>query len=174
MDLVGVSGSVDGITVREFGTGAVRQTEFTFVNAVCPIADGGAFGIGNLVLATLPLGVNFFIGATGRLTLAFANATDANLVGSIGTAAAATDGTLTSTEANIAPSTACAIASGVGTLTIKSTAALMAAGVIDGSSSANVIRLNFATSTDPVGTKNLTLNGKIVVTWLSLGDATGI
>lgn len=174
MDLVGTPAAVDGLSVREFGTGAVRQTEFTFVNVQATLVDNGTTGAGSLLLATLPLGLNAFLGAAGRLNLGYSAATQAGLVAAVGTVAAAADGTLSGTEANIVPSTACAIASSVGVFFARSTAALFAAGVIDGTSTANQIRLNFgASAEDPGANRTITINGRLTVTWMSFGDGTG-
>lgn len=169
---VGQKGSGTGtLEVVECGAGMYRQTVFRFRDFKVQIADNSTTGSGNAKIYTFPQGVIDIVGATGQLDLDYSVTTDANLVASLGTAQAGADGTLTSTEANVAPSASAAIAQNRGVATFKTSSRV---GLIDGSSAALGLFLNFATSSDPAGTQTLTINGNLVVSWGNIGYGQGL
>jgi hypothetical protein len=175
MNEVGSVPSGAAVTAREIGTGAVRQTEFTFNSATLSITDNGTTGSGSLQIYDFPAGVIGILGCTGKLTYAYSAATDASMLSSVGTGAINADGDLGDAgEGNVVPSTASAIATSAGTFTAKSTSTEFAASVNDGAATAKDLYLNMATASDPAGTQTVTITGKIVVTWINFGDATGI
>lgn len=171
-DVGAVNSAVPGLSVEECGgSGAVRQTVFTFNSVAFTLTDNGANGSGGLKLYDFVKGITHILGGSGKLTISYGTVTDANLIGSVGTVTATADGALTSTEANIIPSTACATTAGAGTFTAKSTTTGV---VVDGSSAAASIFLNLATSSDPGTNNSITITGKLMVTWLSHGDAASV
>lgn len=167
LDQVATIPVVSGLSAKEYGFGPVRQTVFRFVNVPFTFTDNGTNGSGSLKIADLPKGVCNVLAAAGRIGVTWGTVTDAGLVGAVGTAAAAADGTLTSTEANIVPSTASAASAGSATFTAKATAS----GIFDGTSTATGIYVNFASANDPTTNNSMTLNGYLVVTWVQNGDA---
>lgn len=145
-----------------------------FVNMPVTLTrTSGSIASGSATVMTFPAGLDIIDGAVLRITSIAADGaslTAANLVVSVGTVAADTaNGTLTSTEANIVPSTAAAMAaSAVGVVEARTTTV---PGLLNGTSSANVVRLNFATSDDITSTRTLTVNGYLLVTARSLGNS---
>ena len=169
--LVGTIPSVAGLSVQEFGVGSVRQTLLTFSSFRVTLTDNGVTHAGGAKIYDFPAGLVHVKGITGSLTIASSEATSANHVCSIGSVVGNTsaNGTLTSTEADLVASTAAAIASSAGTFNAKSTAALMAANVFDGTSTALGAYLNAAGGADDVGgTRDFT--GTILITWENFGD----
>lgn len=129
---------------------------------------------GSAVIMTFPRGLDYLLGATLRITSITADGaslTTANLVVSVGTVSAGGDanGTLAAAgEATIIPSTAAAMTtSAVGVVVARTTTI---PGLVDGTSTPNNIRLNFATSNDIASSRTLTVNGHFILTAASLGD----
>lgn len=152
---------------------APQKATFTFVDRSVTVTDtGGVNGAqGNSKFYTFPAGNIVVVGATTNLTIArvgTAIGATAAVVGSIGTAAAATDNsTLTSTEANVIPSTVSTLTSGAGATKGESTSVLVA----DGTTTAVDLFLNFAVPDGAVsGNDALLVNGTVELTYLVLAD----
>jgi len=165
-----------GVVAAECGIGALRQTVLTLSSVSITMTDAVAAGChGSQKVYDFPAGLIHVMGVVCDLTTLAGTGgiTDTSaVVGSVGTVAAATDNaTLTTTEANLAPSFAGTLAAGAGTMKSLSTAALMAAAVIDGTVTAVDAFLNFAT-VDAGSTANdtLTVSGTITITWINYGD----
>lgn len=170
-DVGDVNTAVNGISAVVTGDGPCRQVILTFTDVPVTLADNGNNGSGGVKVYTFAKGVTHLLGASGKLTVSYGSVTDANLIGSVGSAAAGADGTLTSTEANLVPSTSCATTAGTGTLTAKSTTSGV---VLDGTVTPVDLYVNFATSSDPGTNNSITFSGKLVFTYISHGDAASI
>lgn len=167
LDKVGTIPAFSGLSVEETGEGIVRQAVLTFTNFTVSLVDNGATGSGGRKIYDFPAGQVCILGGVADLTATSDLTTDAGLVFSSGTVTAAADGTLTSTEANIIASTAAPLA--LGAATPKGIAPGTLA-FIDGTAVSAAAFINFASANDPVGNKTLTLNGKLAISWLNLGD----
>jgi hypothetical protein len=148
------------------------QYVIRFVNMpVTFTRSSSSLAVGNVTLATFPKGLDYILGGTLRITSITADGaslTSANMVISVGTVANTADATLDSTEANIIPSTAAAMtASSVGVLQARTTTVV---GLLNGTSTANAIIFNVATSNDITSSRTLTVNGHLLLTATSLGD----
>jgi hypothetical protein len=163
-----------GIAVEEYGQGALRQTVIRFTNVAVTMTRTSA----NINTATANLytigaasvaagGVRFKVdGVVTNLTLSTTQATDASMVSSVGTAAAATDNaTLTGTEADLIASATTAVASSAATMNRVGAAAQVNAALFDATGGAVSIFLNFASATDLTTGHTLTLNGTVTLTW---------
>jgi hypothetical protein len=107
----------------------------------------------------------------GSTNLTVANALDKSFLASVGSAAAGTDGSLTSTEANMLPQTAATTTSGAGTCKMKSTVSVPVPGTpLDGTSSPIAMYLNACLNADATGGEALTFSGTITINFEPLGD----
>lgn len=169
--------TVDGLTVKEYGFGRMRTTEFTFTDVELALTDEpSTVAYGGLKIYDFPQGYIYFQSGCMDLALTKDSAgvdDDWNGDIGVGTATAGNDGTLSSTEQNVIPTTATPTASsGVTTGDCVSTATEHA--IVDGTSTALDLYVNILVddadhdvTTTPC---NLILNGTLVVVWLSMGD----
>lgn len=155
--------------------GIVQKTVIALTAASVPVTDstgGSNTGGGGLKIYDFPEGNLFVLGATMSLsvTAGAGGITDtAQMVAALGTAAAGTDGTLSSTEADIIPSSAATLTGGANAaVTGKSTATP----VFDGTATAKDLYLNFAVPDAGMGSGDDTVSvtGTVVVHWVNLGD----
>ncbi len=157
------------VTVREIGD-VVRQIILTLTN--CPVTlvkNGTSTGGGGTKIYTFPVGLIQPVGGTTNLTIAAAG--DKSFLASVGSAAAGTDGTLTSTEISFLPQTAATTTSGAGTCKAKSTSTTPTPGaVLDGTSTAVDVYLNACLNADATGVEALTFTGTITLTVINHGD----
>jgi len=160
-----------GLTKQE-SDGLVRQTVITVSSLAIAMTDATTAGShGHQKLGDFPAGNIVVLGAVTDLSVTgdgSAVASDASVVGSIGTVQTQTDNaTLTTTEADIVASTAATLTSDVGAMAGKTTALA----VLDGTSSAKSAYLNFAIpDADSSGDGTLTVSGTITLIWVNSGD----
>jgi hypothetical protein len=161
------------ITATEYGDGAVHKTVLTLVDLDISMVDSGANGgHGSHKIYDFPDGAIQVLGASYNLTTARVStglATNAAIVGAIGSTATATDNaTLTTTEADVIASTTGTLTSGAGTL--KKYGSLVAA-AFDGTTTALDLYLNAAVVDAGISaTDTLRVNGTITLMWANLGD----
>lgn len=155
---------------------AVHQTILTFKNAALSFVDDAvSVTYGSLEVYDFPRGNLLILGATANLTATNSDGNLASTFGSkfsIGTAAAADDGTLTGTEANlIASVTASAAVASVATWKGKNTAAIAPIDGTTNSGSAQKVFINtLPTYGDTTASGTLKVNGTLTLTWANLGD----
>lgn len=157
------------VTVRESGD-VVRQLIFTLsALPVTLVKNGTSTAGGGTKIYTFPVGLIQPVGGSSNLTIAAAG--DASFLGSVGSAAAGTDGSLTSTEISFLPSTAATTSSGAGTCKMKGTSTTPTPGNhLDGTSTAVAVYLNSALNADGTGLEALTFSGTITLTVINHGD----
>jgi hypothetical protein len=157
------------VVAREIGD-VVRQVIFTVTALpVTLVKNGTSSGGGGTKIYTFPVGLIQPVGGTTNLTIAAAG--DASFLGSVGSAAAGTDGSLTGTEISFLPSTAATTTSGAGTCKAKSSSTTPTPGaVLDGTSTAIDVYLNSALNADATGIEALTFSGTITLTVINHGD----
>jgi hypothetical protein len=163
------------VSVKEYGSGALHTTVFTFVDTPISIADdagvaqyGGAgkiydFPEGMIQVLGAVLDGTVELGTTGTITNTWAGG-----VG-LGTAAASTGATLTGTEADLMAEVDVAAA----TAKVASVDAVSAAlsALLDGTGTAKDCYLNLVVDdsvTHTAGTGKL--NGTLTLTWMNYGD----
>jgi len=173
LDEVGSAPAVAGLVVKtEAGPGPVRQTQFTLTSVPVTVTRTGATNAsGSVQLYDLPQGLINVLGVCGSLAVTGFGTGSVAIVYSVGSVAAAADATLTSTEADVHASTASsALTSGAGTLTYKGgSIAVSGNGILDGTSTAKDLYLNFASGNDIVAGGTAYLTGTLVVTWMNYG-----
>lgn len=164
-----VAGS--GVSVKEYGDGVAKKTVFTFTNFQITLTKNGTTSGGaGVKIYDFPEGLILPKGGSSNLVVTNAGG-DGSFVMSLGTAAAGTDGTLTSTEADLAPSTAATVSSNTGTCKMKTTSSSPAAGSpLDGSGTAKDMYFNAALNADATGKETLVVNGTLEYNWEHLGD----
>lgn len=170
---VGTVAAVAGLSVKEYGESiGLRQTQLTFTNVKQVFTDAtGNIYYGGTKVYTFPTSSLLILGTVTSLAIARVGAllpATASVVGSIGTATAAADATLTSTEADIVASTAATLTSGAGTMYNAPSATLSIAAST--SATAKDVYLNWAASATSGGTDALTINGTVTITWVALGS----
>lgn len=165
-------GTKNGATVqcRQTWLGGHFTLRFTFTaTPVTLVKNGTSTGGGGTKIFTFPAGLVTPTGASSNLTIAAAG--DKSFLASLGSAAAGTDGTLTSTEISFAPSTAATTSSGAGTCKMKSTVTIPTPGLhLDGTSSAVEIYLNSCLNADATGVEALTYSGTATINGWHHGD----
>jgi hypothetical protein len=146
------------------------QIVFTLNRFLVTLAKNGtSTGGGGTLMYTFPAGLVLPQGGSSNLTVA--NAGDASFLASVGTAAAGTDGTLTSTEITFLPSTAATTSSGAGTCKMKSTVTIPTPSTpLDGSSTPVPMYLNACLNADATGKEALYFSGTITYSVIHLGD----
>ncbi len=161
-----VAASSAGISVVE----RPGQLVFTLTSfLVTLVKNGTSTGGGGTLMYTMPQGLVLPVGGSSNLTIAAAG--DKSFLASVGSAAAGTDGTLTSTEISFLPSTAATTSSGVGTCKMKSTVTTPTPGApLDGTSTPTPIYLNSCLNGDATGVEALRYSGTITLNVLHLGD----
>ncbi len=133
------------------------------------VKNGTSTGGGGTLMYTFPQGLVLPLGGSSNLTVA--NALDKSFLASVGTAAAGTDGTLTSTEITFLPSTAATTSSGAGTCKMKSTVTIPTPGTpLDGATTAIPMYLNACLNADATGAEALYFSGTITYNYQHLGD----
>jgi hypothetical protein len=175
VDAIGATGSVGTAGTSTAASEAVvfkKSTVLTITALSVTMTDAGAAGShGSAVIYTFPQGLIVVESCVTDLaiTAGAGGLTDTSaIVGAVGSAATGTDNaTLTTTEANIVPSTTATLTDGVGAMDGESTAVAY----LDGTASAAVARLNFATP-DAGSTANDTLEvtGTVTINWWLAGD----
>jgi len=161
-------------SVVENGDGLSHQTVITLTGTASSIADGG-FEASQL-LYTFPEGAILFEGCVADLTLTMAttnfNASTDDLYNvALGTAVNDDgDGTISATGANLLANQSVDTDGGQ-TQTNSVTAHLATALIIDGTSTANSMYLNWAVpAANDNGANTNSITGTITVTWKNLGD----
>lgn len=160
-----------GVACQQFALGPYQALKFTLTDATVTLAlNGTSTAGGGLQIFDFAQGLIIPLGTTSNLTCSNAGG-DGSFLASLGTAAAGTDGTLTSTEISFAPSTAATISSGVGTCKMESTVTTPAPGTpIDGTGTALDMYLNCALNANGTGKTSMVFNGTIWVAYIQLGD----
>lgn len=165
-----------GVTVEEYGDGVLHKTVLTLSGYTQAMTDNGANASGGTKIYDFPEGAITILGAVVSLALTTNMGATSDMVGGLGTATAAADGTLSGTEQDIVPSTALSFSSSaVAFHAIHATAGTSAAqgiaSLFDGTTTAVDLYLNFADGHDTGGTgKYVGATGTITLTWLFLGD----
>ena len=161
-------------SVVENGDGLTHQTVITLTGTATSIADGG-FQASQL-LYTFPAGAVLFDGCVADLTLTMAttnfNASTDDLYNvAIGTAVNDDgDGTISATGANLIANQSVDTDGGQ-TQTNAVTAHLATVIIVDGTSTANSMYLNWAIpAANDNGANTNSITGTITVTWKKLGD----
>lgn len=169
--------SAGAASVVETSNGIIHKTVITLEDFSVDTVDADTAGAhGSRVLYTFPAGVIQVLGGTSDLTVLKVGASidvDAALVTSVGSTATVNDNaTLTTVEADMIPSASTTLADSAGTSKGKSTAATMAAGVFDGTSSAVNARLNVAVAAADHGASAAAVeySGTVTITWINHGD----
>lgn len=157
------------VVARETGD-TVRQITLTLT--ACPVTlvkNGTTSGGGGTKIYSFPVGLIQPVGGTTNLTIAAAG--DKSFLAAVGSAAAGTDGSLTSTEISFLPQTAATTTSGAGTCKMKSSSTTPTPGaVLDGTSTAVDVYLNACLNADATGVEALTFSGTITLTVINHGD----
>jgi hypothetical protein len=158
------------VSAEVYGNKFSKTYVFTF-NAL-PVTltkNGTSTGGGGTKFWTLPAGLVLPVGGTSELTIAAAG--DKSFLASVGSAAAGTDGSLTSTEISFLPQTAATTTTGAGTCKMKSTVTTPTPGApLDGTATAVPVFLNAALNADATGVEALTFSGTITLRVDLLGD----
>ncbi len=159
------------VSVEEF-TFVPRRLRYTFTNLEVTMTDATTAGChGSHKFADFLAGLVGIIGAESNLAITAAAGISATgaVVGSVGSAAVATDNaTLTSTEADVIPSTACTLTGSAGVMDGEMTAALF----LNGTQTPADLYLNFAVpDAGASGNSVITVNGYYDVIVLVLGRA---
>jgi hypothetical protein len=145
---------------------------YVFTLAALPVTlvkNGTTSGGGGTKIWTMPAGLVLPVGGSSNLTIAAAG--DKSFLASVGSAAAGTDGTLTSTEISFLPQTAATTSSGAGTCKMKSTSTTPTPGApVDGTSTNVPVYLNACLNADATGVEALTFSGTITLRVDLLGD----
>ena len=139
--------------------GPYRQTVLNLTNVSLAITDDGPAGHFSQKLFDFPDGAIVISGALVDLTLT-ATAGGNNTI-SLGSAATA-DATLSGTEVDI-----CAASSASSTVAEVCKTAVT---YLDGTGTKKSCYLNGNTASDPSSGATVTLNGRIVITWMNQGD----
>lgn len=172
-----VAGST--VTVSEAGAGVVHQTTITLTSAVFALTDeAGVVAYSGVKLYDMPAGQIVFLGAVADLAVTKSSAgVNADWDGDVGlgTTTAGNNNALATTEQNLIPTTATPQAvAGVTTADCKSTSTEIAPAVIDGTTTAMDVYLNFLVDDadhDVTGTAaNLLVTGTVKITWINTGD----
>jgi hypothetical protein len=158
------------VTTEIYGDKYSKTIVFTLTALpVTLVKNGTSSGGGGTKIWTFPAGLVLPLGGSSNLTIAAAG--DASFLGSVGSAAAGTDGSLTSTEISFLPSTAATTSSGAGTCKMKSTSTTPTPGSpLDGSPTPIAVYLNSALNADATGVEALTFSGTITIAVQLLGD----
>lgn len=156
---------------QDQGMGYVRRTTITVAALALAMVDATTNGSqGSQKIIDFPLGAIKVLGASFNLTTARVGTNlqaNAALIGSIGSAAAGVDTSLTSTEADVIPSTSGTLSGGAGAFKGNSTATAF----LDGSASAKSLYLNVVSpDAGSAGNDTLTVNGTIEIFWMHLGN----
>lgn len=159
------------VTVAQYVWGGFVTLDFTLTDVPVTLTKNGtSTGGGGTLLFTFNEGLVLPFGGSSNLTIAAAG--DKSFLASVGSAAAGTDGTLTSTEISFLPSTAATTSSNVGTCKMKSTSTTPTPGSpLDGSSTPVALYLNSALNADATGVESLTYSGTIRIIAAYLGDS---
>lgn len=168
--LIGNPATNKGVSVTQQVWGGFVTLDFTLVNTpVTLVKNGTTSGGGGTSIFTFSTGLVSPCGGSSDLTVA--NANDKSFLASVGSAAAGTDGSLTSTEISFLPQTAATTSSGAGTCKMKATSTTPTPGArLDGSSSAVQIYLNSALNSDATGSEALTYSGTLRIVCIYDGD----
>lgn len=159
-----------GVAVKQYVWGAFFTLDFTLTAAaVTLVLNGTSTAGGGTSIFTFNAGGVCPAGGSSNLTVA--NAGDASFLASVGSAAAGTDGTLTSTEISFLPQTAATTSSGAGTCKMKSTSTTPTPGArLAGESTPVQIYLNSCLNADGTGKTALTYSGTLRVVGIFDGD----
>jgi hypothetical protein len=159
------------VTAREYGNEGGRKTVLTLAALpVTLIKNGTSTGGGGTKVYSFPAGLIIPRGGSSNLTVA--NALDKSFLASIGSAAAGTDGTLTSTEISFLPSTAATTSAGVGTCKMLGTSTTPTPGNhLDGTATSIDMYLNSCLNANATGAEALTYSGTITILWANGGDS---
>ena len=159
--------AVAGVSVRECGVGALRQTEFTFNDFYVTMTDAGTTGYAGSLIYTFPAGAILPLGGVGSLTVTASSGSLAGVSIGLGSTQNA-DNTISGNEENIMVESGTVTATTATALTVKQGTANTA--VIDGTSTNVPCYFNINSTGDPGTGQTLKFNGTIVVTWVNLGD----
>lgn len=159
-----------GVSVVQYVQGAFFTLDFTLTAAaVTLVLNGTSTAGGGTSIFTFNAGGVCPAGGSSNLTCA--NAGDGSFLASVGSAAAGTDGTLTTTEISFLPSTAATVSSGVGTCKMKSTSTTPTPGArLAGESTPVQIYLNTCLNADGTGKTAMTYSGTLRIVGIFDGD----
>lgn len=162
-----------GVSAQEH-KGTVHKTLITLANFPVNTTDTpSTSGDGSSKIYTFPRGLIQLLGAVCNLAIACAAGitSTASVVGSVGSAAAAADSTLTSTEADLIPSTAATLTASAGVMKGQGTTGKFFDNTTNTNSTQLAANLNFAIP-DAGSSANsvITVNGTITLTWINHGD----
>jgi hypothetical protein len=159
-----------GVTCVQTVVGGFVTLDFTFLSfGVTLVKNGTSTGGGGTSFFTFNNGLVSPCGGSSDLTVLGQG--DKSFLASVGSAAAATDGTLTSTEISFLPSTAATTSSNVGTCKMKATSTTPTPGArLDGSSTAIQCYLNSALNSNATGVEQLYYTGTLRLICIFDGD----
>lgn len=157
----GIGTAEAGVTILPHVMGGFVTLDIKLQNyLVTLVKNGTVSGGGGSLLFTFNQGIVQPIGGSTNLTVR--NALDKSFLAGVGSAAAGTDGTLTSTEISFLPQTAATTSSGAGTCKMKSTVTTPTPGSkLDGTATAIPVYLNACLNADATGAELLYLSGTI-------------
>lgn len=172
-DQVGTFNSASGVSYKSYGIGLLKTLEFTFDSYALTMTDeAGVVLYGGIKLWDFPEGAVQFMNAIADLDITGSGGINADFDGDfgVGTVTASNNATLASTEQNILPTTATPQASG-GVTTANGQSTITQAGiVIDGTTTAADLYLNFLVDDADHDGGVLTISGTLKVTFMMMGD----
>lgn len=170
--------AVTGLSVSHQGVGPYRKTVLHFEDVVFAVTDeAGVVAYSGKKILDLPEGAILVLGASADLALTKSSAGindtwDGDFA--LGTVTASNNNTLASTEQNLIPTTATPQAVAGATTARGVSTSTEAAKVLDGTSTALDVYLNFLiddADQDVTGTPaNLIVNGTVELYWVNIGD----
>lgn len=139
--------------------GPIRQTVLNFDDVVLNITDDGATGHVAQKLFDFPAGAIVNLGSLIDLTLTATAGGNSQIA--LGTTATA-DATLSSTDIDLCPASSAS--------STVAEAQKASVSFHDGTSTAKSCYMNINTASDPSSGATVTLNGRIVISWMNQGD----
>lgn len=162
--------AVSGVVVQPYLNGSCFTLDFTLSDLLVTLVKATTVsgGGGTKIFEFVPGLVNP-TGGTSNLTLTAAG--DKSFLAGVGSAAAGTDGSLTSTEISLLPQTAATTTSGAGTCKMKSTLTIPTPGLhLDGTTTPVSIYLNAALNADATDVEPVYFSGTMRINGWFHGD----
>lgn len=188
-DKVGTVVAKAGLTLKEYGIGIIRQTEFTFTAMAVTITDALAYA--SQQIYDFPLGRIHMLDCVGWIQMTTTSAiastlnSGATISWGIGTAAASSL-TLATTMMNAMPgsgesvntftsSTVINVAATADSGFLAAVSAAHLGAIVDGTATAADLYLNLAvpTNTEIDADATVTITGRIILTWMNTGTISG-
>jgi hypothetical protein len=170
-----VNPAIGSIKAEHFAVGPFVQTTLTLTGVGQSIVNGTEHQ--GTQIYDFPQGRVYFLGAIATFqqttTSTLASTLNASSVGAIGVGTATSSATtLAGTMQDIIPTTAFTSSATINVPGTAVSGVLASPAVFDGTGTAKDLFLNtaFATTTDVDGNATQTISGKVVITWLNLGD----